>query len=136
MVTNTETEALILENNLIKQFMPKYNVLLRDDKSYPYILITNHKHPRITSHRGPKKVAGQYFGPYPSAGAVWESLKLLQKIIPIRQCEDGFYRARTRPCLQYQLKLCSAPCVGKISDDAYQEQVRLLNYFFRVKTKF
>ena len=123
-VTNTETEALILENNLIKQFMPKYNVLLRDDKSYPYILITNHKHPRITSHRGPKKVAGQYFGPYPSAGAVWESLKLLQKIIPIRQCEDGFYRARTRPCLQYQLKLCSAPCVGKISDDAYQEQVR------------
>lgn len=134
-VTNTETEALILENNLIKQFMPKYNVLLRDDKSYPYILITNHKHPRITSHRGPKKVAGQYFGPYPSAGAVWESLKLLQKIIPIRQCEDGFYRARTRPCLQYQLKLCSAPCVGKISDDAYQEQVRHAQLFLQGKNQ-
>lgn len=134
-VTNTETEALILENNLIKQFMPKYNVLLRDDKSYPYILITNHKHPRITSHRGPKKVAGQYFGPYPSAGAVWESLKLLQKIIPIRQCEDGFYRARTRPCLQYQLKLCSAPCVGKISDDAYQAQVRHAQLFLQGKNQ-
>jgi excinuclease ABC subunit C len=134
-VTNTETEALILENNLIKQFMPKYNVLLRDDKSFPYILITNHKHPRITSHRGPKKIAGQYFGPYPSAGAVWESLKLLQKIIPIRQCEDGFYRARTRPCLQYQLKLCSAPCVGKISDSAYAEQVRHAQLFLQGKNQ-
>lgn len=134
-VTNTETEALILENNLIKQFMPKYNVLLRDDKSYPYILITEHKHPRITSHRGPKKIAGQYFGPYPSAGAVWESLKLLQKIIPIRQCEDGFYRARTRPCLQYQLKLCSAPCVGKITDNAYNEQVRHAQLFLQGKNQ-
>ncbi len=134
-VTNTETEALILENNLIKQFMPKYNVLLRDDKSYPYILISDHKHPRITSHRGPKKIPGQYFGPYPSAGAVWESLKLLQKIIPIRQCEDGFYRARTRPCLQYQLKLCSAPCVGKISDSDYQEQVRHAQLFLQGKNQ-
>lgn len=134
-VTNTETEALILENNLIKQFMPKYNVLLRDDKSFPYILITDHKHPRITSHRGPKKIAGQYFGPYPSAGAVWESLKLLQKIIPIRQCEDGFYRARTRPCLQYQLKLCSAPCVAKISDSAYAEQVRHAQLFLQGKNQ-
>lgn len=134
-VTNSETEALILENNLIKQFMPKYNVLLRDDKSFPYILLTDHKHPRITAHRGPKKVPGQYFGPYPSAGAVWESLKLLQKVIPIRQCEDGFYRARTRPCLQYQLKLCSAPCVGKISDDAYAGQVRLTRLFLQGKNQ-
>lgn len=134
-VTNSETEALILENNLIKQYMPKYNVLLRDDKSFPYILLTDHKHPRITSHRGPKKVAGQYFGPYPSAGAVWESLKLLQKVIPIRQCEDGFYRARTRPCLQYQLKLCSAPCVGKISDEAYAGQVRLTRLFLQGKNQ-
>lgn len=78
-MTQSETEALILENNLIKQYLPKYNILLRDDKSYPFILITNHKHPRISSHRGPRKVEGQYFGPYPSAGAVWESLKLLQK---------------------------------------------------------
>jgi len=135
IVTHSETEALILENNLIKQFMPKYNVLLRDDKSYPFILLTNHKHPRLTSHRGPRKDNGQYFGPYPSAGAVWESLKLLQKIFPVRQCEDGFYRARTRPCLQYQLKLCSAPCVGKISDDAYAEQVRLTRLFLSGKNQ-
>ena len=132
-LTHSETEALILENNLIKQYMPRYNVLLRDDKSYPYILITSHKHPRISSHRGPRKVAGQYFGPYPNAGAVWQSLKTLQKIFPIRQCEDGFYRARTRPCLQYQLKLCSAPCVGKISDDDYQQQVRLASLFLQGK---
>ena len=132
-ITHSETEALILENNLIKQYMPRYNVLLRDDKSYPYILITSHKHPRISSHRGPRKVAGQYFGPYPNAGAVWQSLKTLQKIFPIRQCEDGFYRARTRPCLQYQLKLCSAPCVGKISDDDYQQQVRLASLFLQGK---
>jgi excinuclease ABC subunit C len=135
IVTHSETEALILENNLIKQFMPKYNVLLRDDKSYPFILLTDHKHPRLTSHRGPRKNAGQYFGPYPSAGAVWESLKLLQKIFPVRQCEDGFYRARTRPCLQYQLKLCSAPCVGKISDEAYAEQVRLTRLFLSGKNQ-
>lgn len=132
-LTHSETEALILENNLIKQYMPRYNVLLRDDKSYPYILISSHKHPRISSHRGPRKMAGQYFGPYPNAGAVWQSLKTLQKIFPIRQCEDGFYRARTRPCLQYQLKLCSAPCVGKISDDDYQQQVRLASLFLQGK---
>lgn len=95
-LTHSETEALILENNLIKQFLPRYNVLLRDDKSYPYILITAHKHPRISSHRGPRKTPGQYFGPYPNASAVWQSLKTLQKIFPIRQCEDGFYRARDR----------------------------------------
>ena len=134
-LTNTETEALILENNLIKQYMPRYNVLLRDDKSYPYILITDHKHPRISSHRGPRKKTGQYFGPYPNAGAVWQSLKTLQKIFPIRQCEDGFYRARTRPCLQYQLKLCSAPCVGKISDEDYQQLVRLAGLFLRGKNQ-
>lgn len=134
-LTHSETEALILENNLIKQFMPRYNVLLRDDKSYPYILLTEHKHPRISSHRGPRSKAGQYFGPYPNAGAVWHSLKTLQKIFPIRQCEDGFYRARTRPCLQYQLQLCSAPCVGKISDDDYQQLVRMAALFLRGKNQ-
>jgi excinuclease ABC subunit C len=133
--THSETEALILENNLIKQFMPKYNVLLRDDKSYPYIFISDHKHPRISSHRGPRKHSGQYFGPYPNAGAVWQSLKTLQKIFPIRQCEDGFYRARTRPCLQYQLKLCSAPCVGKISDEDYAGQVQLASLFLSGKNQ-
>ncbi|OZB43518.1 MAG: excinuclease ABC subunit C [Alishewanella sp. 34-51-39] len=134
-LTHSETEALILENNLIKEYLPKYNVLLRDDKSYPYILLSAHKHPRISSHRGPRKVPGQYFGPYPNAGAVWHSLKTLQKIFPIRQCEDGFYRARTRPCLQYQLKLCSAPCVGKISDQDYSEQVRLATLFLSGKNQ-
>lgn len=134
-LTHSETEALILENNLIKEYLPKYNVLLRDDKSYPYILLSAHKHPRISSHRGPRKVPGQYFGPYPNAGAVWHSLKTLQKIFPIRQCEDGFYRARTRPCLQYQLKLCSAPCVGKISDQDYSEQVRLASLFLSGKNQ-
>ena len=134
-LTHSETEALILENNLIKEYLPKYNVLLRDDKSYPYILLSGHKHPRISSHRGPRKVPGQYFGPYPNAGAVWHSLKTLQKIFPIRQCEDGFYRARTRPCLQYQLKLCSAPCVGKISDQDYSEQVRLAALFLSGKNQ-
>lgn len=132
-VTHSETEALILENNLIKQFMPKYNILLRDDKSFPYIVLTDHKHPRLMAHRGAKTIAGQYFGPYPTASAVWESLKLLQKILPVRQCEDSFYRARTRPCLQYQLKLCSAPCVAKVSDAEYQEQVRLTRLFLQGK---
>ncbi len=134
-LTHSETEALLLENNLIKEYLPKYNVLLRDDKSYPYILISSHRHPRISSHRGPRKQPGQYFGPYPNAGAVWQSLKTMQKIFPIRQCEDGFYRARTRPCLQYQLKLCSAPCVGKITDDDYAEQVRLATLFLSGKNQ-
>ncbi len=124
-LTNTEAEALILENNLIKQYMPKYNVLLRDDKSFPYIVLTAHRHPRLTIQRGPRRIEGQYFGPYPSSPAIWQTLKLLQKIFPVRQCEDGFYRARTRPCLQHQIKLCSAPCVGIVSDDDYAEQVRL-----------
>lgn len=134
-LTHSETEALILENNFIKQYLPRYNILLRDDKSYPFILISDHKHPRISSHRGPRKIKGQYFGPYPNAKAVAHSLKTLQKIFPIRQCEDGFYRARTRPCLQYQLKLCSAPCVGKISDQDYQHQVKLASLFLQGKNQ-
>ncbi|MDP4537189.1 excinuclease ABC subunit UvrC [Alkalimonas collagenimarina] len=132
-LTHSETEALLLENNLIKAHRPKYNILLRDDKSYPYIILSDHRHPRLLSHRGSRSVAGQYFGPYPNAGAVWQSLKLMQKIFPIRQCEDSFYQARTRPCLQYQLKLCSAPCVGKVSDEDYQEQVRLARLFLTGK---
>ncbi|CAM3801702.1 excinuclease ABC subunit UvrC [Rheinheimera salexigens] len=134
-LTHSETEALILENNFIKKYLPRYNILLRDDKSYPYILISDHKHPRISSHRGPRKNKGQYFGPYPNARAVWHSLKTLQKIFPIRQCEDSFYRARTRPCLQYQLKLCSAPCVGKVSDEDYQHQVKLASLFLQGKNQ-
>ncbi len=133
-LTNTETEALLLENNLIKQYMPRYNILLRDDKSYPYILLTDHKHPRLGFHRGARKVKGEYFGPYPSAGAVSESLRLMQKIFTVRQCEDAYYRARSRPCLQYQLKRCSAPCVGKVSDQDYDAEVDLVRKFLTGKS--
>ncbi|MBT1445646.1 excinuclease ABC subunit UvrC [Shewanella sp. JM162201] len=132
-VTHSETEALILENDYIKQYMPKYNVLLRDDKSYPYILLSGHRHPRLAYHRGAKREKGEYFGPYPNGGAVRESLNLMQKLFPIRQCEDAYYRARSRPCLQYQIGRCSAPCVGKISDTDYAEQVRLASLFLRGK---
>jgi len=129
-ITDSETEALILENNLIKQFQPKYNILLRDDKSYPYILVTDHRHPRLTMHRGSKRFKGEYFGPFPSAGAVWQSLRIMQKVFPVRQCEDGFYKVRSRPCLQHQLKRCSAPCVeGYVSDQQYLEQVELVKKF-------
>jgi len=132
-ITHTEGEALILENNYIKRYQPKYNILLRDDKSYPYLLITKHKHPKIGLHRGGKKIKGEYFGPYPTVGAVWESLRLMQKLFPIRQCEDSYYRARSRPCLQYQLGRCSAPCVDKISAGDYDHQVKLASLFLKGK---
>ena len=133
-VTHTEGEALILENNYIKKYQPKYNILLRDDKSYPYLLISAHKHPKLGLYRGGKKVKGDYFGPFPTVGAVWDSLRLMQKIFPIRQCEDSYYRARSRPCLQHQLGRCSAPCVGKVSEQDYQEQVNLAKLFLNGKS--
>ena len=108
-VTFSESEALILECNLIKEFQPRYNILLRDDKSYPFIFLSDGKHPRVESHRGAKREKGEYFGPYPSPGAVRESLHLLQKIFPVRQCADSIYKSRTRPCLQYQIGRCLAP---------------------------
>jgi excinuclease ABC subunit C len=120
-VTNTEAEALLLENNLIKQHRPRYNVLLRDDKSYPYIYVSmDQDFPRLTFHRGARRGKGRYFGPYPSAGAVRETLNLLQKLFKVRQCEDSFCRSRTRPCLQYQIDRCTAPCVGFVSRDEYR----------------
>ncbi|MBW8186642.1 excinuclease ABC subunit UvrC [Shewanella nanhaiensis] len=130
-VTHSETDALLLENDYIKQYMPRYNVLLRDDKSYPYILLSHHKHPRLAYHRGSKRHKGSYFGPYPNGGAVRESLHLMQKIFPIRQCEDVYYKARSRPCLQYQIGRCSAPCVAKISDEEYSAQVKLASLFLK-----
>ena len=134
-LTHSETDALILENDYIKQYMPKYNVLLRDDKSYPYIFLSQHTHSRLAYHRGPKKAKGEYFGPYPNGGAVRESLHLMQKLFPIRQCSDVYYKSRSRPCLQYQIGRCSAPCVGKISDADYMEQVKLATLFLRGKDK-
>lgn len=119
-VTNTEAEALILEYNLIKQHRPRFNVTLRDDKSYPYIYVsTQHRFPRLQFHRGPRKGKGRYFGPYPSTHAVRETLNELQKLFMVRQCQDSFFRSRSRPCLQYQIKRCTAPCVNLISKERY-----------------
>lgn len=132
-LTHSETDALLLENDYIKQYMPKYNVLLRDDKSYPYIFLSQHQHPRLAYHRGPQREKGHYFGPYPNGGAVRESLHLLQKLFPIRQCDDLYYKSRSRPCLQYQLDRCSAPCVGKVSHSDYDEQVKFATLFLRGK---
>jgi excinuclease ABC subunit C len=123
-VTHTEGEALLLESQLIKRHKPRYNICLRDDKSYPYIFLSSTQDfPQITFHRGAKKRSGKYFGPYPSVGAVRESLKLLQKIFPVRQCEDSVFQNRTRPCLQYQIERCTAPCVGLIDKAAYAQDV-------------
>lgn len=125
IVTYSETEALLLEQNLIKKHHPQYNILLKDDKSYPYIFISSkHKWPRVAFFRGKRKHDGDYFGPYPNSNAVRESLNLLQKIFKVRQCSDSYFRNRSRPCLQYQIKRCKAPCVSLVSEEEYHQDVQ------------
>ena len=129
-VTETETEALILEHNLIKQYHPPYNILMRDDKSYPYIFLSDRDQwPRLAFHRGPKKAKGTYFGPFPSVHAVRESMSFLQKTFRVRQCEDVFFKNRSRPCLQYQIKRCTAPCVDLVSAENYSADVDLTRLY-------
>ena len=124
-VTRTEAEALLLESNLIKQHKPRYNVVLRDDKSYPYLyLSSDDQYPRLSFYRGAKSGKGQYFGPYPSAKSARRTLNLTQKLFRIRQCDDTFFKNRSRPCLQYQIKRCTAPCVGLVEDEIYREDVK------------
>lgn len=135
-ITASDTEALLLEQNLIKTLHPPYNILLRDDKSYPYIHLSEHSdYPTLTYRRArSRKGKGRFFGPYPSSGAVRESLNWMQKIFQIRQCEESFFRNRSRPCLQYQIKRCSAPCVGLISPEDYMESVRRAVMFLEGKS--
>jgi excinuclease ABC subunit C len=135
-VTTTEVDALLLEHNLIKSHQPPYNILLRDDKSYPYIFLSSEdRFPRIALHRGAKRRKGTYFGPYPSAGAVRESLHFMQKVFKVRQCEDGYFRNRSRPCLQYQIDRCTGPCVNLVSEEDYAEQVENTSLFLRGKSQ-
>lgn len=133
-VTHTENEALILESNLIKLHKPRYNILLRDSKSYPFIHIDDsHEYPRLAFYRGDRSQPGKYFGPYPGVTAIRETLALLQKVLPVRQCDDVFFSNRSRPCLQHQIKRCSAPCVGLISEDAYRKDIELAGMFLQGK---
>ena len=135
LTTKTETEALLLEQNLIKQLKPRYNVLLRDDKSFPNILVTTeHEFPQIKKHRGAKKEKGAYYGPFASAGAVNKSLNQLQRVFQLRNCSDAMFETRTRPCLQYQIKRCSGPCVGRISARDYRASVKDAQRFLSGKS--
>ena len=133
-ITSSENEALLLEANLVKEHRPRYNILLRDDKSYPYLYLSiGEDFPRLDFHRGAKNRPGRYFGPYPNAGAVRDNLALTQKLFKLRQCRDTFFKNRTRPCLQYQIQRCTAPCVSYVTKEAYHQQVEHTLWFFEGK---
>src|ERR687890_395610 len=135
VTTRTEAEALLLEAQLIKRFRPAYNVLLRDDKSFPFILLReDHQFPRIQKHRGARRIKGQYYGPFASAGSVTRTLNALQKLFLLRSCSDSFFANRSRPCLLYQIRRCSAPCVGRIDEAAYAELVEDAKSFLAGKS--
>lgn len=133
-VTRSEAEALLLENQLIKSLSPRYNVSLRDDKTYPHVLLTREDWPRIALHRGPRAIPGRYFGPYPGVTAVRETLNLMHKLFKLRSCEDSVFRNRSRPCLQYQIGRCSAPCVELVPAADYAESVRRAAMFLEGKS--
>lgn len=134
-VTRSETEALLLESNLIKSLRPKYNVLMRDDKSYPYIKVTAHPFPRMEMFRSKKKpTSGEFYGPYPSVYALKATLNTIQKLFKIRNCRDSFFNARSRPCLQYQIKRCTAPCTQYVTETDYQQQVKNARRFLQGKS--
>ena len=135
-MTTSETEALLLEQSLIKQYSPPYNIVFKDDKSYPYIYLSSEdRYPRLAFHRGAQKRPGKYFGPFPSAYSVRDSLNILQKVFRVRQCEDTFFKNRSRPCLQYQIKRCSGPCCGLVSDEEYADDVKHAAMFLEGKSR-
>lgn len=135
ITTHTEAEALLLEANLIKKLKPRYNILLRDDKSFPYIQITAHDYPQVTKHRGAKQQDGEFFGPFASGAAVNETLGVLQRAFLLRNCSDNIFALRTRPCLQYQIKRCTAPCVQKVTHAQYAQQVDMARQFLAGKSR-